>query len=64
VANPTIWLTPQQAAEYAKCDPVTLRRAVQRGLLIAYRINGGRRVRYRAEDLDQWLYAYPVAVAS
>lgn len=61
MANPTVWLTQQQAAEYAKCDPVTLRRAVQRGLLIAYRINGGRRVRYRAEDIDQWLYAYPVA---
>jgi len=63
VANPTTWLTPQQASAYAKCDVVTLRRAVQRGLLPAYRVNGGRRVRYRAEDLDQWLYAYPVVAS-
>lgn len=62
VANPTTWLTPQQASAYAKCDVVTLRRAVQRGVLIAFRVNGGRRVRYRAEDLDRWLSACPVAV--
>jgi excisionase family DNA binding protein len=64
VANPTTWLTPQQAAAYCKCDVVTLRRAVQNGLLLAYRVNGGRRVRYRADDLDAWLHAFPVLVAS
>lgn len=60
----TIWLTPKLAAAYAKVDEVTLRRAVQRGALRAFRVNGGRRVRYRVEDLDTWLKASPVAVAS
>lgn len=32
---------------------VTLRRAVQRGDLQAFRVNGGKRVRYRAEDVDR-----------
>jgi excisionase family DNA binding protein len=64
VANATVWLTPQQAAAYCKCNVVTLRRAVQQELLLAYRINGGRRIRYRADDLDLWLHAFPVRVAS
>jgi excisionase family DNA binding protein len=55
-----MWLTPKEAAEYARVAPITLRRAVQRGTLNAYRVNGGRRVRFRAEDLDRWLQATPV----
>lgn len=63
----TLWLTPKLAASYAKVDEVTLRRAVRRGNLPAFRVNGGARVRYRAVDLDRWLEAAPVnskAVAS
>jgi excisionase family DNA binding protein len=56
----SIWLTPQQASEYCKVDVVTLRRAVQRGYLYAYRVNGGTRVRYRVVDLDRWLASFPV----
>ena len=42
----TRWLTPKEAAAYCRVDEVTLRRAVQRKLLCAFRINGGKRVRY------------------
>jgi excisionase family DNA binding protein len=61
VADTTLWLTPKQAAVYAKVDVVTLRRAVQRGTLIAFRVNGGTRVRYRAADIDRWLSSVQVA---
>lgn len=59
MANPTVWLTPRQAAQYAQVDPVTLRRAVQRGVLAAYVVNGGTRIRYRTVDLDAWLTSTP-----
>jgi excisionase family DNA binding protein len=59
-----VWLTPKQASAYAKVDAVTLRRAAQRGALIAFRVNGGARMRYRAQDLDAYLSAHPVKVAS
>ena len=56
----TVWLTPKQAAEHAKVNPITLRRAVNAGTLPAYRVNGGRLLRFRVEDLDTWLSASPV----
>jgi excisionase family DNA binding protein len=56
----TNWLTPREAAEYARVNPVTLKRAVKAGKLNAFRINDGRLVRYRREDLDQWLASAPV----
>jgi excisionase family DNA binding protein len=56
----TIWLTPKQAAEHAKVNSITLRRAVKAGTLPAYRVNGGRLLRFRAGDIDQWLAASPV----
>ena len=60
----TIWLTPKQASAYAKVDVVTLRRAVQRRALSAFRVNGGCRVRYRAADIDAWLSSCPASSAS
>jgi excisionase family DNA binding protein len=59
----TTWLTPREAAAYAKCDIVTLRRAVQRGALQAYRLNGGHRVRFRVVDVDAWMTAAPAQKA-
>ena len=56
----TVWLTPKQAESYAKCDVATLRRAVKRGALRAFRVNGGRRIRFRATDLDAWLQSHEV----
>lgn len=57
------WLTPKLAAAYCHVDAVTLRRAVKRGALQAFRVNGGRSVRFRVQDLDLWLSAHPVGVA-
>ena len=56
----TVWLTPKQAAEHAKVNPITLRRAVKAGTLPAYRVNCGRLLRFRAGDIDQWLATSPV----
>jgi excisionase family DNA binding protein len=59
VAN-ALWFTPKLAAQYCQVDVVTLRRAVQRGDLKAFKVNGGTRIRYRAVDLDAWLESHPV----
>ena len=59
----TTWLKPKEAASHAKVDAVTLRRAVKAGRLSAYRVNCGRRVRYRQEDVDRWLTVSPVEAA-
>jgi len=59
---PVKWLKPREAAEYCRVDPVTLRRAVAAGRLQAFRIDGGRHVRFRVEDLDAWLSSSPVEV--
>jgi excisionase family DNA binding protein len=56
----TRWLTAREAGEYARVSTATLRRAVRKGLLRAFRVNNGFRVRFRAEDLDAWLAANPV----
>ena len=56
----TTWFSPKEAAEYCRCDVATLRRAVRAKRLQAYRVNGGRRVRFRVADLDRWLEATPV----
>lgn len=58
--NATVWLTPKEAEQHAKCDVATLRRAVRAKRLQAYRVNGGHRVRFRVVDLDRWLEAAPV----
>jgi excisionase family DNA binding protein len=53
----TIWLTAKLAAERAHVKEVTLRRAVKAGRLKVFPLNGGRRIRFRAADLDAWLSA-------
>ena len=42
------------AAAYLDVDPVTIRRAIARGLLTAYRLGGpdGRLIKIRVADLD------------
>ncbi|HKW00711.1 MAG TPA: helix-turn-helix domain-containing protein [Vicinamibacterales bacterium] len=56
----TTWLTPREAAQYARLNEVTLRRAVKSGDLTAFRVNGKRQVRFRAVDLDAWLAKHQV----
>jgi excisionase family DNA binding protein len=59
-AHTTIWLTAREAAVYVRVDVVTLRRAVKAGRLQSFRLNCGRHIRFRVEDLDRWLAATPV----
>ena len=54
------WFVPREASAYAKVSAATLKRAVKAGTLQAFRVNGGRLLRYRREDLDAWLAASPV----
>jgi excisionase family DNA binding protein len=54
------WLTPREASDYARVNPITLKRAVKAGTLQAFRVNSGRLLRYRREDLDAWLSLAPV----
>jgi excisionase family DNA binding protein len=56
----TVWLTPAEAATYARVNVVTLRRAVRAGKLIAFKVNAGRNLRFRRSDLDAWLASSPV----
>jgi excisionase family DNA binding protein len=56
----TVWLTIREAAEHGRVNPITLRRAVARGHLKAFRVNGRKHIRFRLVDLEQWLCAAPV----
>lgn len=51
-------MTAREASTYARLDAVTLRRAVRRGQLRAWLVNGGSRIRYRAEDVDAYLTSH------
>jgi excisionase family DNA binding protein len=49
------WLTMAEACSYVQLHPVTLRRAVRRGNLVAFRVNRGRVYRFRCADLDNYI---------
>ncbi len=57
--SPSPWLTLKQAASYGKCSDSTIRRAVKRGRLIAYRVGGGSSIRIHLNDFDSWLRQSP-----
>ena len=61
MGSPTIWFSLRNAATYAQLSPPTLVRAVKRGDLMAYRVGGQRLLRFRAQDLDEWLSSSRVA---
>ena len=56
------WLTPAEGAQYLKVKPRTLLLWVRQGKLKAYPLSGiKRRIwRFRKEDLDAALTAFPV----
>jgi excisionase family DNA binding protein len=51
----TVWLTPQEAAEYIKVSLPLISDAVKSGDLPAYPVGKGRNYRVRAEDVDSWM---------
>jgi excisionase family DNA binding protein len=52
---PADWGTLKEAAEYARCSTVTLRREIQAGRLRAYRLATRRVWRLRLSDVDRWI---------
>ena len=50
------------AASYARMSPSTIRRAIRRNRLTAYRVNGGAAIRLQRADVDLWLCAVPTRV--
>ncbi|AMY10144.1 DNA binding domain, excisionase family [Luteitalea pratensis] len=52
------WLTVQQAAAIAQCDPATVRRGIRSGRLRAIRLQGGRHFRMRQSSVDAWLESF------
>jgi excisionase family DNA binding protein len=54
---PLRWLTVQEAATYARLSPSTIRRAIARRRLKAFRV--GSAIRLQRADLDSWLSMAP-----
>lgn len=55
-------LTVREAAEFAGCHEHTVRRAIERGDLVAYRRQGSSVIQIRPEDFERWVYGDRVAV--
>lgn len=53
--NDRIWFSTDQAAEYAECHPVTVRKALQAGELVGGQRKTKGRWRIHKDDLDTWL---------
>lgn len=52
----TVWMTPTEGGEYARCSAATIHRAVKDGDLPAYPVGRGNRLyRVTAEDIDAWM---------
>lgn len=63
---PIVWMTAQEAADYARVHVSVIYREVKAGRLRAVRIGGRRDLRFRDVYLDDWLEASitPVDVAA
>ena len=51
------WLNIDEAATYLRVSERTMRRAVADGGVKAYRVGGRRDLRFRREDLDDYMVA-------
>lgn len=49
------WLTPPEAADYARCSVKSVYRAAETGKLRVVRLSGRRKILTRAEWIDAWL---------
>ena len=52
-------MTLREASAFAKVSVSTLRRAIARNRLTAYRVNNGSHLRVNSEDVDRWLRQAP-----
>lgn len=53
----------QDAAERLDVDPRTIRRAIAAGKITGYRV-GGRLLRVRIDEIDNWVRPIPTAAAA
>ncbi len=51
------WLSPREAATYARVSETSILRAARRGTLRAFKVGGGRLWRFRPSDVDAWIEA-------
>jgi excisionase family DNA binding protein len=56
------WMTLREASAFAKVSVSTLRRAIARNRLTAYRVNSGSHLRVNSEDVDRWLRQAPTQI--
>ena len=56
------WVTVQEAASYARVSPSTVRRAIKRKRLVAFRI--GSAIRLQRDDVDAWIRAVQTGVSN
>ena len=56
------WLTVREAAAFSKVSVSTLRRAIRRNRLTAYRVSGGSAIRLDKADVDAWLRQCPTRI--
>lgn len=54
------WLTVRDVAQYLRVTPLWVRRLIRKEGLPAYRLGGGRKIRLRREEVDEWLLSYPI----
>ena len=58
----SMWLTPKEAADWARCGVKTIYREVNAGRLRAARVGGRRELRIKPEWVDEWLEATAAAI--
>jgi excisionase family DNA binding protein len=61
-STPSPWMNVAGAASYARMSPSTIRRAIRRRRLAAYRLNGGSGLRLLRDDIDSWIRSIPATV--
>ena len=57
--TPSPWMNVADAASFARVSHSTLRRAIRRNRLTAYRVSGGAALRLDRADVDAWLRQCP-----
>lgn len=56
----TTWMKLAEGAEYARLSEPVLRAAIKRGDLKSYAPTpGGKDIRLKAEDIDEWIEGQP-----
>jgi len=63
-STPSPWMNVAEAASFARVSHSTLRRAIRRNRLTAYRVSGGSAIRLDKADVDAWPRSVPTKVSN